>query len=192
MRWNSARSSGRSTSSTTRAPVASAGGTWRSVSARPARNRAPASAPQMAARWLLPDPSGPTSATTRAGQSGQLSMSVSAASLDGPGRKSSRPKLSACGSASASWRGGLGIASGGLRAGVESALAILPEREAVEHTERRGERNRQQQPDESEQVAEREQGKHHPDGVQPHAFPDELRRQYIAFEKLTGEENADD
>ena len=50
---------------------------------------------QIAARWLLPEPSGPTSTTARAGQSGQLSISASAAALDGPSRKSSRAKLSA-------------------------------------------------------------------------------------------------
>src|SRR5690606_22182220 len=81
-------------------------GTSRGVSAVAAVTRAPACAAQIAARWLLPLPSGPVSSMTRAGQSGQWSISVSAAALPGPSRKSSRDRLSRCGRASVSWRGG--------------------------------------------------------------------------------------
>ena len=78
-------------SSTTSAPVASAAGNVRfRERARRRAKRAPACSAQIAARWLLPEPSGPTSATIRFGQSGQLSISVSAAAFDGPPRKSSR------------------------------------------------------------------------------------------------------
>ena len=77
-------------SSITSAPVASAAGTSASLSVRAATLRAPAWSAQIAARWLLPEPSGPTSATVRLGQSGQLSISVNAAAFEGPPRKSSR------------------------------------------------------------------------------------------------------
>ena len=62
-RWNSARSSKLRSemSSITSAPVASAEGSVSSDSARAARKRAPAVAAQIAARWLLPEPSGPAS-----------------------------------------------------------------------------------------------------------------------------------
>ena len=60
-----------------------------------ASTRAPAVSAQIAARWLLPEPSGPISATMRSGQSGQRSISASAAAFEGPRRKSSRAKLSA-------------------------------------------------------------------------------------------------
>jgi hypothetical protein len=46
--------------------------------------------------------SGPTSATVWPGQSGQLSISANAAAFEGPPKKSSRAKLSAWPSASAS------------------------------------------------------------------------------------------
>jgi hypothetical protein len=49
----------------------------------------------MVAKCVLPDPSGPTSAMARAGQSGQASISASALSFEAPDRKSSRAKLSA-------------------------------------------------------------------------------------------------
>jgi hypothetical protein len=45
---------------------------------------------------------GPVSASTRSAQSGQRSIVASASAFDVPVRKSSRAKLSACGSASAS------------------------------------------------------------------------------------------
>src|SRR6185437_12767726 len=100
-----ARSSAAAASSTTSAAVASAGNSPATLSARPDITRAPEAAAQMAARCDLPEPSGPTSATALLGQSGQLSISLSAAWLPGPGKKSSRAKLSAWGSASASCRG---------------------------------------------------------------------------------------
>ena len=46
--------------------------------------------PKSLARWVLPEPSGPTNATARAGQSGQDSISASAPALPDPDRKSSR------------------------------------------------------------------------------------------------------
>ena len=55
----------------------------------------PAIPAQIVAKCVLPDPSGPTSAMARAGQSGQASINASAFSLDTPDRKSSRAKLSA-------------------------------------------------------------------------------------------------
>src|SRR4029077_5184463 len=57
----------------TSAPVASAGRSPLSSSAWAETTRAPAAAAQIVARWVLPEPSGPTSATALAGQSGQQS-----------------------------------------------------------------------------------------------------------------------
>ena len=82
--------------------IASAPGTAAAVSACAVVERAPASSAQIAARWLLPEPSGPASSMVRFGQSGQLSTSASPAVLAGPSRKLSRLRLSACGSANAS------------------------------------------------------------------------------------------
>ena len=62
----------------------SAAGTAASSSAPLASRRPPAAPAQIAARWLLPDPSGPTRAIVRAGQCGQLSTSARAAALPGP------------------------------------------------------------------------------------------------------------
>ena len=84
------------------APVASEAGTVAAVSACAVVDRAPAASAQIAARWLLPEPSGPTSSITRFGQSGQRSTSPSASALAGPSRKLSRDRLSAWGSANAS------------------------------------------------------------------------------------------
>jgi hypothetical protein len=64
----------------------------------------PARSAHIAARWLLPEPLGPTTAAMRSGQTGHESTSASADSFDGSARKSSRRKLSACGRSSASWR----------------------------------------------------------------------------------------
>jgi len=83
-------------------PVAKAPGKSVSASNLPASTRAPVVSAQIAARWLLPEPSGPTSSMIRLGQSGQLSISATPAALDGPARKLSRLRLSACGSANAS------------------------------------------------------------------------------------------
>ncbi len=52
---------------------------------------------------------GPVSSTARCGQSGQQSMSASAAAFDGPLKKSSRARLSACPSASVNCRGPAGM-----------------------------------------------------------------------------------
>ena len=58
----------------------------------PARARPPPP-PRSRRDGVLPEPSGPTSAMTRSGQSGQRSISAKAAAFDGPARKSSRAKL---------------------------------------------------------------------------------------------------
>ncbi len=47
-----------------------------------------------------------------------------------------------------------------------------------------------QQTDEAEQIAERDQGKHHPDRMQADLGADELRRQHVAFERLADQEHA--
>ena len=65
----------------------------------------------------------------------------------------------------------------------------MREREAQEHPDRGGERNRNQKPDEAEQIAEGKQREHQPDGMQPDAFADEFRRQHVAFEKLADDED---
>src|ERR1700736_4318208 len=59
----------------------------------------------MVARWLLPEPSGPTSSMIRLGHSGQASTSAMPAALAGPSRKLSRVRLSACGSVNANCQG---------------------------------------------------------------------------------------
>ena len=81
-------------SSTTSAPVASAAGTWPLECAR-ATKRAPAACAQIAARWLLPEPSGPDQHDRAARPVRPASISASAAAFDGPPRKSSRARLSA-------------------------------------------------------------------------------------------------
>ena len=103
-RWNSAASSigPRRASSTTSAPVASAAGTSASSSARAGDDSARRlAAAQIATRWLLPEPAGPTSSDDRAPASPASARSARAPlRCDGPTRKSSRAKLSAWSSAS--------------------------------------------------------------------------------------------
>src|SRR6187431_1081056 len=88
-----------------------------------------------------------------------------------PGMESTRPKIS--------------IASR-----VDRAFEIFADRKAKQYADRRRKRNGHQQPDEPEQVAERDQGKHHPDRMQPNLGADELGRKHIAFKRLTNQEHA--
>src|SRR4051812_26588860 len=119
IRWNRARSSNpwALRSSSTSAPVANAFGTVLAFSACAEVTRAPDCSAQIAARWLLPEPSSPASSMMGFGQSGQLSISARAASLAGPARKLSRVRLSAWGSANASCRGWTLPATQSLHAG---------------------------------------------------------------------------
>ena len=82
-------------------------GTILSSSARAAVSRAPAACAQIAAGWLLPEPSGPVSITARCGQSGHRSIGLSAAAFEGP-RKSSRAKPP-CLERKRDWRGATAI-----------------------------------------------------------------------------------
>src|SRR5688572_29456374 len=68
---------------------------------------APLRACHTAARWLLPEPAGPNSASPGAGQSGQRSIHATAAALLGATRKSPRPSAARCGSSRTSWRAGM-------------------------------------------------------------------------------------
>src|SRR5262249_36339309 len=105
-RWNSGRSAVLTlASSTTSAPVASIPGRSNPPILSAETTRAPAIVAQIVAKCVLPDPSGPMSATARDGQSGHESISASAAAFPGPDKKSSRAKLSGGSRASASWRG---------------------------------------------------------------------------------------
>ena len=60
---------------------ASAEGTEAVISVCAIVERAPACSAQIAARWLLPEPCGPTSSMMRLGQSGQRSINPSASAL---------------------------------------------------------------------------------------------------------------
>ena len=51
--------------------------------------------------------------------------------------------------------------------------------------------NGDEQPQEARQLPEGKQGEHQPDWVKPDRLADELRREYVAFEKLTGSNNGE-
>ena len=74
------------------------------------------------------------------------------------------------------WRPGPASISAARRSasGVDRAFQIFAERKAKQHADGRRERHRDQQSDEAEQVAERDQRKHHPDRMQPDLGPTSL------------------
>ena len=175
-----------------------------SPSARAETRRAPAFSAQIAARWLFPAPSGPISASTRSAQSGQRSIMASAASFERADEKIvAREALRVRQRERELTRNIHGTRSGSVRltreadrtarrlAGIERAFEISPQREAHEHADHGGERHRDQQSDEAEQIAEREQREHQPHRMQPDALADQLRRQHVAFEELADEEDAE-
>src|SRR6516164_6254 len=74
-----------------------------------------------------------------------------------------------------------------LEARIELAFAIALDGKAQDHARRRRERDGGQKPGEAEQTAKSEKRENQPDRMQADGFTNKLRRQYIAFEKLPGE-----
>ena len=107
-RWNSARSSisaGREVLDHQRAGRERARHRGRGQRMRGCRSRAGIARPRSRRGGSCRSLPGRPAARRGCGHSGQRSISASAAALAGPSRKSSRERLSACGSANASWRG---------------------------------------------------------------------------------------
>src|SRR5262245_59320736 len=159
---------------------------------------------QIAPRCDFPEPAGPASTTTGAGQSGHRSINATALELAFETTKSSREKPGACRRSSGNWRGfsisgirigrpqrgpsGLGI---GLRRMpyIERRFQIARNREANENPNGRRRRDRDEKAHESNERPEREQSEHQPYRMQADAFPNEPGLQDIAFNELPREED---
>src|SRR5262249_26070864 len=77
-----------------------------------------------------------------------------------------------------------GSSPGGLFGTIEGARIILGERKAQQHTDGRRKRDRNQEPDKTEQVTENEQCKHHPNRVQIYPTPHKIGREHVVAERL--------
>src|ERR1700739_1592065 len=75
-------------------------------------------------------------------------------------------------------------------AAIKVAFAVAPDRETQDHSGGGGKRNRGNETRETKQAAKRQQRENQPHRVQSDRFTDELRRQNIAFEKLTDQNDA--
>src|ERR1700724_4783549 len=82
----------------------------------------------------------------------------------------------------------LGVGPGG--AGIKVAFAVAPNRETQDHSGGGGKGNRGNETRETKQAAKRQQRENQPHRVQSDRFADELRRQYIASEKLPDQNDA--
>src|SRR5438105_14695520 len=75
-------------------------------------------------------------------------------------------------------------------AGIKVAFAVAPDGKTQDHSGGGGKGNRGNEAGETKQAAERQQRENQPHWVQSDRFADELRRQNIALEKLTDQNNA--
>src|SRR5665213_1661574 len=147
---------------------------------------------QISTRCVFPAPPGPVSTTVEVGHAGHASISVSAAALAVPTRKSARVICGRCGKRSGSCRVAISRPLPAPITLVEEAALILFQIEPPDDANRRGERDRQEKPYKTEQQTEREERKDHPDGMQPHPASDETRLEHVAFQRLADNEDDHD
>src|ERR1700716_1224627 len=164
-------------------------GTASTVRASAGHSNAPERASQTWARCVLPQPGGPCNSTAEAGQSGQPSSRAMAASLLGATRKSSAPKAGR----SANSRTNCDVIAHchGCRI-VDRAGEVLSQGKADQDTEDRRDGHRDEEAEQTEQVAEGEQREDDPDRMKIDALADQPGGQEIALGRLADDEDGGD